>query len=125
TDDRNSPTRLQPDSRLVVYGNAATYKLFKDYGTEDELVVSRHYDTDGNFVSTQVPMGQVLTDNETLANLSYGLPCHTLEDLPDNTRLTMAVYNDHGALVALVTCFTMASAILNESPGYIPQITGI
>lgn len=123
TDARNAPTRLQPDSRLVIYGNAASYRLVLNKGESTEKVVSRYYDTDGQFTSTMVPMAPVLTDLGEPAGMSYGTACHTLDALPNGTKLTMEIFNDHGALVATVTTFTFASAIVNETAGYRPQIT--
>ena len=125
TDTRNTPTRLVPSTRLIAYGNTATYQLFKNYGEENQTVVSRYYNSSGEFVSTHVPMQQVLTEEGQNSNVSYGVSCHTLVDLPEGTRLTMAIYSSHGALVALVTTFTKASAIMNEAPGYQPLITGL
>jgi hypothetical protein len=125
TDARNAPTRLQPDSRLVLYGNVATYRLVKDKGLPTEAVVSRYYDTDGNYVGSMIPMNPVQTDTGVNTGMSYGSTCHTLETLADGTRLTMEVYNSHGALAATMTCFTQASAIANEALGYRPTIVDL
>lgn len=125
-DTRNSPTRLQPSLRMGVRGiTPATYQLIKDRGTENETVISRYYDTDGDFISTQIPMIQVLTDSDQPANLAYGQACHTLDTLVEDTKLDMVVYDDHGAEVASISAFVRNSAILNEAPGYQPKITSI
>lgn len=125
-DDRNSPTRLQPDTRLIVTGRTpARYRLFINRGTEDEKVISKYYGSDGGQISDYVPMFQVLTSDNQPSGQAYAFPCHTSEVLSDGQEVSMVIYNDHGASVAEVNLFWRSSVIMNETPGYRPRITGL
>lgn len=126
TDSRNNPTRLQPDSRLVVYGvSATTYRLVMDRGGANEKTISRYYDAGGNYTTDRIPMAAVLNSDGSHSGMMYATPCHTLEVMASGTPLTMEIFNDHGALIATISCFSMPSAILNETPGYRPIIEGM
>ena len=122
-DDRNSPIRLKPDSRLIVYGTVEYYRLVMNKGKSNERIVSRHYDTDGKYISSNIPMKMVTSKSSSSSGVYYPTGCHTLDTIPNGTLLTMEIFNQHGALVATVTTFANSSYILNESIGYNPQIS--
>jgi hypothetical protein len=126
TDDRNSPTRLQPDTRLVITGRSpARYRLIINKGTPNEKVISKYYGSNGEELSDYVPMLQILTSDNQPSGNSYAFPCHTSDILTEGQEVHMVIYNDHGASVAEVNLFVKNSAILNETPGFRPRITGL
>lgn len=123
-DDRVSPIRLNPDARLLVYGsNIKEYRLVINRGGPTEEVISKFYDTDGDFSSDRVPMAMVDTEAQTRS--WYGTPCHTTTPIMDNDTVYMEIFNSYGALVAVVTLHAQRSVILNEAVGYRPVITGM
>lgn len=122
-DDRNRPTRLALDSRLVVYGITEHYELIRNYDTDDAETISIHYGTDGGFISTQVPMLDVLDKDGEPTNVRYPRVCHTTTVLEDGDPLTMVVSNAQDAVVATVTVFVKHSAIQAATTGNEPVIT--
>lgn len=121
-DNRNRPARLTLDSRLVIYGATEHYELVRDRGTDDETVISSYYDTDGSFISTQVPMVDILTRDDTPSNARYPRVCNTTVDLEDGDELTMVVSNAQDAVVATVTVFVKHSTIQSATTGNEPVI---
>jgi len=123
-DIRNAPTRIQPDARLVVYGTSvAKYQIIKNANTPNEKIISRYYDTDGNFTDNRIPMIRI---DSTTPTASWTLQhCHTTDPLINNENLVLRFFNDYGAEIAEVTCFAKESVIMNESPGYMPVIVGM
>lgn len=120
-DTRTAPTTLQPDRRLFIGGtNVANYHIVRGRGTSNEKVISRYYDTDGNFVDTKIPL--IPVEATDLVGLWVLSECHTLVDMAINEILHIVVFNDHGTEVATVTVHSRPSSIINEGPGFKPVI---
>jgi hypothetical protein len=94
-----TPHVLSVDSRLKIYGSMSNYaKIFK--GGPDGRVVSKIYDSQGLFVSENIPLELVAVDSHVNYS-TKGLPsCNVTEALLDNEVLTVVVYSDQGHVVS-------------------------
>lgn len=121
-DTRTVPTRVFVDSRLKLFGSDnATYRIVRNPGQADQVVISEYYDAGGNFTGNLVPLSRTAVG----VNEWFCTNCHTTQTFEENELLELQVYNPYGALQTKVTLFAKASAILNESNGYISKITGL
>ena len=125
-DPRTTPTDVRPDARLVIFGmDVASYQLVTNPGPS-QVVISRHYDSSGNYTGVLVPMEQVTEpDGTPHVGANYAQPCHTQVALTDGMAITLQAFNSEGAQIAQVSAFAKESIIINESIWPEPIITAV
>lgn len=111
-DTRVSPTKLNIDSLLVIFGiRNSEYRLKRiDPATNKEQIISTYYDSDGTYKGDRVPLKSIEGSN----GAKYCRNCHTLVSLTDNEQIDMEIFDHAGVLSATVTLFTKKAVILND-----------
>lgn len=125
-DIRTSPIVVQPDTRIVVFGtDNVNYQLVLNPGPT-QTVLSRHYDSSGNYTGQLVPMAPVVGWNGSNSQgAAYLLPCHVQATLTDGEEIFIEVFNSQGAQTALISAFAKHSIIANEAITPSPVITSV
>jgi hypothetical protein len=97
-----TPHVLAVDIRLKVAGTMASYaKIFKGSDlTESGNVISRVYDSNGNFISENIPLELVAIDSHNNYSIKTIKVCHTNEHLLDGEIVTAVIYGDNGHVVS-------------------------
>lgn len=122
------PYILAVDIRLRVAGTMAKYaKLFKGANlTNTGHVVSKVYDSNGNFISENVPLELVALDSHVNYSIKTVAVCHTVEDLVNGEIVTAVIYNDQGHVVSkrqLLVEETSFIRSINASRKYVSHIS--
>ena len=93
-----TPYALSVESRLLLPGSANRFaKIFKGIDlSETGNVISRVYDSSGNFISQSVQLELASIDSHTNHAIKTVPPMSTVEDLLDGEELYLVVYNDAG-----------------------------
>lgn len=101
-DQSVTPHVLAVDIRLKIAGTMASYaKLFKGSDVSNQgHVISKVYDSNGNFISENVPLELVAIDSHNNYSIKTISVCHCLEDLLDGEIVTAVIYNDQGHVVS-------------------------
>ena len=126
-DTSTMPHILAVDARLRIAGTMSSYvKLFKgpDLG-ESGRVISKVYDSNGHFVSENIPLELAAIDSHTNYSIKVVAVCHTTEDLVDGEIVTAVVYNDQGHVVSkrqLLVENTSFIRSVNVSTKYVTSI---
>jgi hypothetical protein len=118
-DTRVSPTKLNIDSLLVIFGmQNEEYRLRRfDPVTKEDQIISIYYDSNGNYKGNRIPLKPLGT-----TNAKYCSNCHTLVELIDDDKITMEVFDHIGTMTAEITLFAQKAVILNDY-GIPPIIT--
>lgn len=122
------PHVLAVDIRLKIAGSMASYcKLFKgsDVSTTGH-VVSKTYDSNGQFIGENVPLELVAIDSHNNYSIKTVAVCHTTEDLINGEVVTAVIYNDQGHVVSkrqLLVENTSFIRSVNASQRYISHIS--
>ena len=122
------PYKLQVDTRLKVAGTMTRYcKIFKgsDLGGSG-TVISKVYDSSGNFVSENVALELAAIDSHDNHSIKIVAVCHTTEELADGEIVTAVFYSDTGHVVSkrqlLIENTTFIRSI-NVSTKYVTHIS--
>lgn len=101
-DKSTLPYTLAVDARLKVGGTLTNYaKIFKGSTIgEDGKVISKMYDSNGNFVSENVPLELIALDSHINHSIKAVPPCYTTEDLQDGEIVTAVFYNSLNGVVS-------------------------
>lgn len=93
-----TPYVMAVESRLMLPGSAnRTAKVFKGIDLSSTgNVVSRVYDSSGNFISQSIQLEMALVDSHTNHAVKTVPPANTVENLLDGEELYLVVYNDAG-----------------------------
>lgn len=112
------PYSLQVDQLLQVGGTMTSYaKIFRGSVIDGKgEVVSRVYDSAGNFVSENVPLEMVMKDDHTTYSLKVVKECKTITNMMDGELLTVVFYNTAGVVVS-------KSQLLVENTDYVKPLT--
>lgn len=122
-----TPYIMAVDKRVPVPGSDPAYcKIFKGsvYDGSGE-VVSKVYDSQGRYISDQIPLEIVSIDSHTNVALKTVEVCHTTYDLVDNEIVTAVFYTAQGHVVMkrqLLVENTAFIRSLNLSQKYITHI---
>lgn len=127
-DQSVTPHVLAVDNRLRIAGSMASYvKIFKGSDlSETGNVVSKVYDSNGNYISQAVPLELVAIDNHVNYSIKTVKVCHTTEELTDGEIVTAVVYSDTGHVVSkrqLLVENTSFIRSLNVSQKYVSHIS--
>jgi hypothetical protein len=92
-DQSVTPHVLAVDNRLRIAGSMASYvKIFKGSDlSETGQVISKVYDSSGNYISQAVPLELVAIDNHVNYAIKTVKVCHTTEELMDGEIVTERV----------------------------------
>lgn len=123
-----TPHVLAVDIRLKIGGTMASYcKIFKGSDISQQgHVISKVFDSNGNFVSENVPLELVAIDSHVNYSIKTVSVCHTTEDLVDGEIVTAVIYNDQGHVVSkrqLLVENTSFIRSINASQKYIASIS--
>ena len=121
-DTRSLPYPVTPDSKCVFIGKSPrSYTLTRYAGTSNETIISQYFDSTGTFVSQNVPLSPLTSENS-----SWYLPRSNISVVPyDNEEIALKVFDESGAEVYAAKLFAKQSAVVNEEVLYAPQIVGI
>lgn len=127
-DQSVTPHVLAVDIRLRIAGSMASYvKIFKGSDlSETGQVISKVYDSSGNYISQAVPLELVAIDNHLNYAIKSVKVCHTTEELMDGEIVTAVVYSDTGHVVSkrqLLVENTSFIRSLNVSQKYVSHIS--
>jgi hypothetical protein len=127
-DQSVTPHVLAVDNRLRIAGSMASYvKIFKGSDlSETGQVISKVYDSSGNYISQAVPLELVAIDNHVNYAIKTVKVCHTTEELMDGEIVTAVVYSDTGHVVSkrqLLVENTSFIRSLNVSQKYVSHIS--
>lgn len=122
-----TPYRFTVDVRCTVTGSMTNYvKIFKGADTSSSgIVISKMYDTNGNFVSENVPLelaASVLLDNKTIKSV---VPAYTTNDLEDGELVTLVAYNAAGFVVSKRQLLVENTAYIRTTDASLKYIVGI
>lgn len=124
-----TPYVMAVDSRLKVGGSMCSYaKIFKGsvLDAANGHVVSKVYDSAGNFVSENVPLELIAIDSHNNYSIKTVSVCNVTEDLLDGEVVTVVFYNDRGHVVSkrqLLVENTAFIRSLNSSRKYVTHIS--
>lgn len=122
------PYVLAVDNRLKIGGSMASHaKIFRGsmLGNDGE-VISKIYDSNGNFVSENVGLELVAIDSHINYSIKTVAVCHTTTDLPDGEIVTVVIYNAQGHVVSkrqLLVENTSFIRSLDASKKYVSHIS--
>ncbi len=127
-DQSVTPHILAVDIRLKIAGTMASYaKLFKGSDVSNSgHVISKVYDSMGNFISENIPLELVAIDSHNNYSIKTISVCHCLEDLVDGELVTAVIYNDQGHVVSkrqLLIENTAFIRSINVSQKYVSHIS--
>lgn len=96
------PHVMAVDARLKVAGSMTSHaKIFKGATVSDQgHVISKVYDSGGQFVSENVPLELVAIDSHVNYSIKCVSVCHTTEELNDGEVVTIVFYSDTGHVVS-------------------------
>ena len=122
-----TPFVLNVERRLKIGGTMASYaKIFRGADTGDQTkIVSRVYDSAGNFITDRVPLELCAIDSHVNYSIKIVTTCNTNFDLVDGEIVTVVIYSADGHVVSkrqLLVENTAFIAQLNVSQKY---VTGI
>lgn len=125
-DKSTTPYTLAVDCMLTVYGSAAKYaKIYRAMDTGDKIV-SKVYDSRGQFISENVQLELVKLDSHE-THVEKAVPvCYTTEDMPDGEVVSVVFYSDQGHVVSkrsLLVENTTFIPTANNSKKYVSHIT--
>ena len=112
------PYSLQVDQLLQVGGTMTSYaKIFRGSVIDNKgEVISRMYDSAGNFVSENVPLEMVMKDDHTTYSLKVLKECKTTTNMMDGELLTIVFYSNSGVVVS-------KAQVLVENTNYVKPLT--
>ena len=127
-DQSVTPHVLAVDIRLKIAGTLASYaKLFKGSDVSNGgHVVSKVYDSNGNFISENIPLELVAIDSHNNYSIKTIAVCHCLEELVDGEIITAVIYNDQGHVVSKRQLLIENTAFIrsvNVSQKYVSHIS--
>ena len=102
-DKSKLPYTLAVDTRLRVGGTMSQYcKIFRGsvVDTTNGDVISRVYDSNGQYVSENVALELVAIDSHTNYAIKAVAVCNTLVDMPDGEIVTAVFYRTDGVVVS-------------------------
>jgi hypothetical protein len=101
-DRRTTPYTLSVDAMLYVRGSMCSYaKIFRGSDLSGQgQVVSKVYDSSGNFVSENVPLELVTIDSHTNYATKVVAACNCTDALVDGEICTVVFYSDIGIVVS-------------------------
>lgn len=127
-DQSVTPHVLAVDIRLKIAGSMASYaKIFKgsDLSSSGQ-VISKVYDSNGNYISQSIPLELVAEDNHVNYSIKSIKVCHTTEELLDGEIVTAVIYSDTGHVVSkrqLLVENTSFIRSTNASQKYVSHIS--
>ena len=100
-DDSVVPHILAVDTRFKVGGTQSQYaKIYKAGNAVDSgTLVSFLYDTDGNYLTDQIPLELCAIDSHSNHAIKTVTVCHTNQKMKDGERVMVVIYNDQGHVV--------------------------
>lgn len=127
-DQSVTPHVLAVDIRLKIAGTLASYaKLFKGSDVSNGgHVISKVYDSNGNFISENIPLELVAIDSHNNYSIKTIAVCHCLEELVDGEIITAVIYNDQGHVVSKRQLLIENTAFIrsvNVSQKYVSHIS--
>lgn len=109
-DKRQSPTRINIDNKLVLYGeNSVGYRIIRTTSEGEEIVISAHLDEHNNLLNEIIPIN-VLPLDPPVSQCSNG---HTLFDIEAGELLRMEVIDSAGVVTMEINLVSKAATILN------------
>ena len=102
-DDSVLPYRLAVDDRLFLKHRSTQYaKIFLGYDTTEAtgVVISKVYDSAGNYVGENIPLDLVAMPNLENHSIRTLRPAHTTHKLSDGDLVTVVTYNDAGGALS-------------------------
>lgn len=123
-----TPHILAVDIRLKVAGTMASYaKIFRGTNLSSTgKVISFLYDTNGNFLTQNVPLELVAIDSHVNHSIKTVSVCYTNESLSDGELVTVVIYTAEGHVVSrrqMLVENTSFIRSLNSSQKYISHIS--
>lgn len=121
-----TPHTLTIDSHLHVYNSDAKFiKIFKGTVIEDGIVISRHYDQNGNLLGENIPLERV--PNVDSSNVSVLSPVvgYSSESLQDGQTVTAVVYGDNNAKLSVNHLIVQNTAWIRKANPNVRYVTGI
>lgn len=127
-DTAQMPHSLAVDARLRVAGTQVAYcKIFRgaDLGGEGE-VISKVYDSNGVFISENVPLEVAAIDSHVNYSIKVVPPCKCTVDMPDGEVVTAVFYSSTHNVVSkrqLLVENTSFIRSINASQKYVSSIS--
>ena len=97
------PYRLAVDDRLFLKHRSTQYaKIFLGYDTTEAtgVVISKVYDSAGNYIGENIPLDLVAMPNLENHSIRTLRPAHTTHKLNDGDLVTVVTYNDAGGALS-------------------------
>lgn len=97
-----TPFALTTDRRCYVRGNDAAYaRIYRGADiTDPNKIVSLQYDTQGNIIGDKIPLQLAEIDNVTNYSTKIMPTCFTMQELPDDERLTFVAYSTENRILS-------------------------
>lgn len=100
-----TPYTLSVDALLRIYSNTATYaRIYKGHFIDDNNIISRRYDNNGNFLGHDIPLQLVAMNSHDNYAIKSIPPCNTNAELQDGETCTVVVFDSNSKVITKVTC---------------------
>ncbi len=126
-DTTTTPYTLAVDDRLRMMGTEASYcKIFLGSVLDNTgTVISMVYDSNGNFVSQNVPLELVGLDNITNYSIKIVSVCNTTTQMNDGEVVTVVVYGTAGNVVSKRQLLVENTSFIRSVNASLKYITSI
>ena len=111
-DDRVKPTKLNIDSKLIVFGQSLQeYRIVRKTSSGEKEIVSAYIDTNEAYRGERIPLADI-SENSGAKQLTN---CHTFsKSLQDGDTVEAEIYDSTGVLCLIVQLYTKRASILND-----------
>lgn len=115
-DTSETPTKLNIDKKVIVFGNDADMFEIVRYDTslQQYVPISLYYDTDGNYGGTKVPLVVVEKEGILLNDVKVPTNCHTNHNITDNDVFHCNIYDYAGTLCGSFKLFAKRAVVNNN-----------
>lgn len=126
-DTSEIPYSLAVDARLRVGGTMCAYaKIFRGAAIDGEgEVISKVYNSNGQFVSENVPLEVVALDSHTNYSIKAVPPCKTTTQMPNGEIVTAVFYASNDTVVSKRQLLVENSSFIRSVDASAKYITGI
>lgn len=121
------PYVLAVDARLQVAGSMVHHaKIFKGSVIDNSgHVISKSYDSSGNFISENVGLEMVALDSHENHSIKVVDVCHCTEELTDGEVVTIVFYSANGHVVSKRQLLVENSSFIRGVGGALKYVVGI
>lgn len=121
-----TPFTLKVDGFMYIYSATATVaRIYQGHFVEDSKIISRRYDSSGNFLGHDIPL-QIVAFNSHDNYAVKSIPgCFTNANLKTGEVCTVVVFDSDGKVVSRTTCIVEDTTYVSQAYAEQKYITNI